>query len=332
MTKMRAIEMHGYGSADVLKLGTVDRPVPNDDQVLIKVVATSVNRPDLVQREGNYPPPKGESEIIGLEIAGTIVELGQNVTGYDIGDRVAALIGGGGYAEFAVAYGVHLIKLPDHMTFHEGACISETYITSYLNLFRIAELNNEQRVLLHGGGGGVNTAAVQLCKVLAPNAVVFVTASSKKLDLVRELGVQYVIDYQNKDFSKEIMRLTEGSGVDVILDHIGRSYLRLNMKALATEGILIIIGVTSGARAEINLGSMMVKRQRVAGSVLRSRSVMEKAGIISDFTRAVMPFLERREIMPVIHKIMPLEAARDAHREMEDSRHFGKIVLEVGST
>ena len=321
--------MTGVGSADVLEIATVDQPVPTDDQVLIRVMATSVNRPDIVQREGHYPPLKGESEIIGLEVAGVIVELGKNVLGYDLGERVCALISGGGYAEFATAYGPHLMKMPEQMTFQEGACIAETYITAYLNLFRIANLQDRQSVLLHGGGGGVNTAAVQLCKALVPNATIIVTASARKVERVGELGIQFVINYQEQDFVKEVKRVTEGMGVNVILDHIGASYLQSNMKALATGGVLVVIGVTGGARSEINLALMMVRRQRVVGSVLRSRSIIEKADIISDFKNSVMPLMERREIVPVIHKVIPLEAASEAHRMMEASIHFGKIVLQV---
>ena len=221
------------------------------------------------------------------------------------------------------------MKIPEQMTFQEAACVSETYITAYLNLFSIANLQDRQRVLLHGGGGGVNTAAVQLCKALVPNTTIIVTASAGKVEQVRELGTQFVINYQEQEFAKEVKRLTEGIGANVILDHIGASYLQSNMKALATGGTLVVIGVTGGAKSEINLALMMVRRQRVVGSALRSRSIVEKAEIISDFTKFVMPLMERREIVPLIYKIMPLEAASEAHRIMEASTHFGKIVLQV---
>jgi putative PIG3 family NAD(P)H quinone oxidoreductase len=326
---MRAIVIDGFGTADVLKLKTVERPTPNSDQVLIQVAATSVNRPDIVQREGNYPPPIGESTILGLEVAGTIVELGKNVAGYNLGDRVAALIGGGGYAEFASAYATHLIRLPEKLPFQEAACICETYITAYLNLFRGVRFQDGETVLLHGGGGGVNTAAIQLCKTLVPNTRVIVTASSRKIEFVRGLGVDSVIDYQNQDFTEEVKQITGELGVNVILDHIGASYFKSNMKSLAIGGTLIIIGVMSGARCELNLASMMVRRQRVVGSVLRSRSVDEKSVIIDDFADTVMPFFKMKEIAPVIDRTMLLEEASDAHRVMEASNHCGKIVLQV---
>jgi putative PIG3 family NAD(P)H quinone oxidoreductase len=331
-SKMKAIVMDRFGSPDVLHLGTVERPAPNDTQALIQVVATSVNRPDIVQREGNYPPLPGESDILGLEIAGTIIELGKDATAWHLGDRVVALVGGGGYAQFATAYADHLIRIPESMSFQEAACICETYITAYLNLFRIAGLRNGQSVLLHGGGGGVNTAAVHICRALVPEATVIVTASSRKVELVRALGVASVIDYQKKDFTEEIKRITQGRGVDVILDHIGADYFTSNMKALAIKGTLVIIGVMTGARAELNLAAMMVKRQHVVGSVLRRRSISEKAEIIADFTRVVIPFMASREIIPSIHQVLPLEEAAGAHRIMEASAHFGKIVLQVDSS
>ena len=331
-SKMKAIVMDKFGSPDVLHLGTVERPAPDDTQVLIQVAATSVNRPDIVQREGNYPPPPGESDVLGLEIAGTVIELGKDVTDWRLGDRVVALVGGGGYAQFAIAYADHLIRIPESMSFQEAACICETYITAYLNLFRIAGLRNGQSVLLHGGGGGVNTAAVHICRALVPEAAVIVTTSSRKVEPVRALGVASVIDYQKQDFTEEVKRITEGRGVDVILDHIGADYLTSNMKALAIKGTLVIIGVMSGARSELNLAAMMVKCQQVVGSVLRRRSVSEKAEIIADFTRVVMPFMTSREIIPLIYKVLPLEEAADAHRIMEASTHFGKIVLQVDSS
>jgi putative PIG3 family NAD(P)H quinone oxidoreductase len=331
-SKMKAIVMDKFGSPDVLRLGTVERPAPDDTQVLIQVAATSVNRPDIVQREGNYPPPPGESDVLGLEIAGTVIELGKDVTDWRLGDRVVALVGGGGYAEFANAYADHLIRIPESMSFQEAACICETYITAYLNLFRIAGLRNGQSVLLHGGGGGVNTAAVHICRALVPEAAVIVTTSSRKVEPVRALGVASVIDYQKQDFAEEVKRITEGRGVDVILDHIGADYLTSNMKALAIKGTLVIIGVMSGARSELNLAAMMVNCQQVVGSVLRRRSVSEKAEIIADFTRVVVPFMTSRKIIPKIHQVLPLEEAAVAHRIMDASTHFGKIVLQVDST
>ncbi|HUT41239.1 MAG TPA: NAD(P)H-quinone oxidoreductase [Gammaproteobacteria bacterium] len=324
---MKAVLMTEFGGADVLRIGEAVKPSPGVGQVLVKVAATSVNRPDIIQREGNYPPPRGDSEILGLEVAGTIDAIGPGVSDWSVGDRVMSLVGGGGYAEFAVAWADHLMPIPESMRFEEAACVSETYITAYLNVFMIGGLKDGDSVLLHGGGGGVNTAAVQLCKALTPNARVIVTASPGKVERVKALGADRVIDYTSQDFAAEIRDCTGKQGVQVILDHIGAAYLTANMKSLAIGGRLVIIGVTGGVRAELNLALMMVKRQQIIGSVLRSRPVPEKAAIVAEFTRVVLPLLAQRKVMPLVHHVYALEDVARAHRDMEASAHFGKIVL-----
>lgn len=304
-------------------------PEPGANQVLIRVAATSVNRPDIIQRQGNYNPPQGESEILGLEVAGTVESVGEDVTDWKRGDRVMALIGGGGYAEFAVAHAGHLMTIPENMTFAQAACVCETYITAFLNLFRLGRLKDGESALLHGGGGGVNTAAIQLCRQLAPESPLFVTASSGKVDSVRELGAQHVIDYRHSAFDEEIAEITGGRGVDVILDHVGAEYLQKNLKSLAVYGRLVIIGVTSGPRGEINLALMMVKRQQITGSVLRPRSIAQKAEIIRDFRDRVLGLFASGAIAPLVSHEFPLQEAASAHRLMETSGHFGKIVLNI---
>lgn len=326
---MKAVLLTAFGGPEVLRLGEVPRPVPGEGQVLIRVAATSVNRPDIVQREGKYPPPKGESEILGLEVAGILVEKGPGVTGWSTGDRVMSLVAGGGYAEYALAYADHLIPIPSSMSFDEAACICEAYITAYLNVFMLANLRDGDSVLLHGGGGGVNTAAIQLCKELAPSAKVLVTASPGKVERVYDLGADLVIDYRSQDFAEEVARFTEKRGVDVVLDHIGGPYLKPNMKSLAVGGRLVIIGVMGGVAAELNLALMMVKRHQIIGSVLRSRSVAEKAAIVSSFTDRVLPLLADLRILPLIHEVYGLDRVAEAHRAMESGAHFGKIVLSV---
>lgn len=327
---MKAVLIDEFGAPEVMKIGTVDKPQLKTNEVLIKVVATSINRPDLVQRMGNYPPPPGDSEILGLEVAGTIAETGSDVKGWKVGDRVMALVGGGGYAEYAVAYDNHLMTIPDSMSFEEAACVNESYITAFLNVFMIGGLEDGQTAILHGGGGGVNTAAIQLSKALTPNAKLIVTAHPDKLQRVKELGVDLVIDFtQTPDFSETIKEYTKKKGVDLILDHVGAKYLKPNMNSLAYKGKLVIIGVISGIKAELNLALMMVKRQQIIGSVLRSRPVAEKGEIIAEFTRRALPKFADRSIIPIIEKVFPLEDVVEAHKMMEEDTHFGKIVLKI---
>jgi putative PIG3 family NAD(P)H quinone oxidoreductase len=326
---MKAVLLDGFGGSEVLKIGETDTPSFSEGQVLIKVAATSVNRPDIVQRTGNYPPPKGESDILGLEVAGVIENVGPGVTAWKTGDRVMSLVGGGGYAEYAVAYATHLIRIPESMSFEQAACVCETYITAFLNVFLIGGLKDGKYVLLHGGGGGVNTAAIQLCKILTPNVKIIVTASAGKIERVKQLGAHFVVNYEDEDFAEKVKVYTNKQGANVILDHVGANYLAPNMKALAVSGTLVIIGVMSGIKAELNLALMMVKRQRIIGSVLRSRSVEEKAGIIAEFTKTVMPRFAAGTLVPLIYKAYSLDDVAEAHRAMERSEHFGKIVLRV---
>jgi len=321
--------MDSFGAAEVMRVAEVEAPVPAAGQVLIEVAATSVNRPDIVQRQGHYPPPAGDSEILGLECAGTVVAVGAGVDTPAVGSRVFALVGGGAYAELAVANAAHTVPMPADMTFEHAACIAETYITAWFNLFRNANLADGESVLLHGGGGGVNTAAIQLVDTLCPTSRILVTASEGKLNRVARLGPDLVIDYENRDFAAEARRFTDSRGVDVILDHIGAAYLQKNLEALAVNGRLVIIGIMKGSDATLSLGRLMVRRQRIIGSVLRSRSNDEKAAIIADFAKSVMPLFAAGRISPLIDSRMPLDRVVDAHRRMEASEHFGKIVLVV---
>jgi threonine dehydrogenase-like Zn-dependent dehydrogenase len=218
---MKAIVLKEFGGPEMMAYADIDTPSPTGDQILIKVMNASVNRPDVIQRQGNYPPPPGDSEVLGLEVAGIVEAVGADATRYKIGDRVFALVGGGGYAEYALAYEEHAMSIPDNVSFEQAACICETYITAYLNLFMLGEVEGRKSVLIHGGGGGVATSAIQLCKALTPETEVIVTASSGKLERVAAQGADYVIDYREQDFAEEIRRITDRRGVDVILDHIG---------------------------------------------------------------------------------------------------------------
>jgi len=327
---MKAVVLDGFGGLEVLKVGEAAKPAPAEGQVLIKVVATSINRPDLVQREGKYPPPPGDSEILGLEVAGTVEELGPGVTGWQVGDRVMTLVGGGAYAEYAVAYTSHLMRIPESLSFEEAACVCESYITAFLNIFMIGGLKDGNTVIIHGGGGGVNTAGIQLCKALVPATKIIVTAHPTKMERVKEVGADLAIDFtQTPDFSEAVKEFTNKKGVDVILDHVGAKYLAPNMNSLAYAGRLVIIGVISGIKAELNLALMMVKRQQIIGSVLRSRPVKDKGEIVAEFTKTALPKFADRTIVPIIEKVFPLDQVVEAHRMMEEDKHFGKIVLKI---
>jgi putative PIG3 family NAD(P)H quinone oxidoreductase len=326
---VKAIVLDGFGGPDVLKLGRVAPPAAGPGRVLIRVHATSVNRPDVVQRQGHYPPPPGESPILGLEAAGTVAALGPGVTGFAPGERVLALLGGGGYAELAVAHAGHVMRMPQSMSFEQAACICETYLTAYMNLFLYAGLADGETALLHGGGGGVTTAAMQLVKTLAPRTRLLVTASTGKIERVKALGADVVIDYKQEDFAEAVQHHTEKRGVDVILDHLGGSYLAQNVRSLAVGGRLAVIGVMGGRKGELDVGRVLSSRLRILGSVLRPRPIEEKAAIVAAFERAVMPHLATGRIVPLIHHVYPLEQASEAHRAMEAGEHFGKLVLRV---
>jgi putative PIG3 family NAD(P)H quinone oxidoreductase len=326
---VKAVVLQGFGGPEVLQIGDADPPTPKRGQVLIRVVATSVNRPDILQRQGHYPPPPGESALLGLDAAGVIEALGPGVRAFQPGERVAALLGGGGYAELAVAHAGHVLKIPPGMSFEAAACIPEAYLTAYQNVFLNARLKDGETVLLHGGGGGVTTAAMQLCRALAPHARIAVTASTGKVERVAALGADFVIDYRREEFADAVLNYTAKRGVDVILDHIGGPYLVPNLKALAIGGRLAVIAVMGGRRAELDLGKVLVQRLTIVGSVLRPRSVTEKAALIRKFARAVMPHFAAGRIEPVIDRVYPIEQAADAHRAMEAGQSFGKLVLRL---
>jgi len=326
---LKAILLSAFGGPEALKLGEIAAPIAGPRQVLIRVHATSVNRPDAVQRQGHYPPPPGESTVLGLEAAGTVEAVGPEITEFRPGERVFALLGGGGYAEYAVAHAGHVMRIPANLSFEQAACICETYLTAYMNLFLYAQLKDGETVLLHGGGGGVTTAAIQLCRALVPNARIVVTASTGKVERVAAQGASLVIDYKKDDFADAALRYTDQRGVDVILDHLGGPYLAPNVKALATGGRLAVIGIMGGRKGELDLAAVLRKHLRILGSTLRPRPIEEKAAIIASFAQAALPHFAAGHIAPLIHQIYPLAQAAEAHRAMEASEHFGKLVLRV---
>jgi putative PIG3 family NAD(P)H quinone oxidoreductase len=322
--------MSGHGGPEVLSLGEAAAPrPPGPGQVLLRVAATAVNRADLQQRSGNYPPPPGESEILGLEAAGVIEAVGEGVEGWSRGDRAMTLLGGGGYAELALAPAGTLMPIPAGLDLTTAAALPEVFLTAYLNVFREAGLREGETLLVHGGASGVGTAAIQLAKALR-SATVFVTVGSEdKAAACRELGADEAVLYRREDFAERVRELTGGKGADVILDHIGAKYLEPNLACLAPYGRLVIIGLLGGAKAELNIGRLMVKRQRVIGSVLRARPVAEKAALTAAFREEVLPLFESGRLRPVIHAILPLAEARAGHEMMGANANTGKIVLQV---
>ena len=329
---MRAVVMKGFGGPEVLELGEAPRPEPGPGQVLIRIAATSVNRADLHQRSGNYAPPQGESEILGLECAGVIEALGDRVTGWRVGDRVMTLLGGGGYAEYAAAPVGTLMPVPENLDLVRAASIAEVWITAFLNVFREAGLRSGETLLVHGGASGVGTAAIQLARTLGPSHVIVTVGSEEKAEACLALGAGHAILYKTENFSERVLELTSGHGADVILDHIGAPYLEPDLACLALYGRLVFIGLLGGAKAELNVGRLMVKRQRIIGSVLRARPVEEKARITAEFREAVLPRFASGELKPVIHTVMPLAEVRSAHELMAADANTGKIVLQVDPT
>jgi putative PIG3 family NAD(P)H quinone oxidoreductase len=326
---MTAIEIAAPGGPEALRATRRPTPRPGPGEVLIAVAAAGVNRPDVVQRQGHYPPPPGVTDIPGLEVAGTIVAVGPNADGFKEGDKVCALLAGGGYAEFAAAPAPQVLPLPRGLSEIEAAAIPETYFTVWDNLFVRGRLAKGESVLIHGGSSGIGTTAIQLARALG--ARVFATAGTKeKCAACEALGAERAINYREQDFLEEVRKATDGRGVDVILDMVGGDYFARNLDALAVEGRLVIIAVLKGAKGEVPIFKMMQKRLTIAGSTLRPRTVAEKAAIARALKEKAWPLIEAGA-KPRIHATFPLAEARKAHELMESSAHIGKIVLTLGN-
>jgi putative PIG3 family NAD(P)H quinone oxidoreductase len=327
---MRAIVVTAPGDEDKLAYSDVPAPALGPAEVRIRVRATAVNRADLLQRQGFYPPPPGASELLGLECAGEVIEVGPAAAGVRIGQRVMALLAGGGYAEEAVVHHGSVLPVPSGMTDDEAGAFAEVFLTAYSNVFMpgLGALGPGESVLVHGGGGGVGTAAITLLREAGQPCYVTV-GSTEKGRRCLELGAAAAIDYTREDFAARARTLTAERGVDVILDHIGAKYLTQNLAALATGGRLVEIGLMGGAKAEMNLGLLLTRRLAVIGSTLRGRSVEEKAAIVHGFLARFGAALEAGRLRPVVHAVLPLARAAEAHRLMKESAHFGKLVLRV---
>lgn len=324
---MRAIEISEPGEADVLVPGDRPVPAPGESEVLVRVAAAGVNRPDVAQRKGVYPPPPGASDIPGLEIAGEVVALGDGVDGFSVGDKVCALVAGGGYAEYCVAPVPQALPVPAGMDMVAAAGIPETFFTVWSNVFDRAAFAPGEDVLIHGGSSGIGTTAIQLCKAFGATAIYTTVGSAEKAAFCEQLGATKAIDYKTQSFDEEIKAGTENAGVDVILDMVGGEYLGRNVSVLKPDGRLVQIALMGGAKAEINLGRVMMNRLTVTGSTLRARSVAFKGEIATALREKVWPLLESGDVAPVIHRTFPLEDAAAAHALMEESSHIGKIIL-----
>ncbi len=326
---MQYVAATAAGDADVLKLETTSVPQPQDDEVLIRVHAAGVNRPDIAQRRGLYPPPPGASPIIGLEVAGEVVALGPAVRNWRVGDRACALTNGGGYAEYCVAPQTQCLPWPQGYDAIRAAGLPETYFTVWANLFLHGRLARGESVLVHGGSSGIGVTAIQLAREFGARA--YATAGSdEKCAACVKLGAEAAINYRNEDFAERVATLTGGRGVDVIIDIVGAPYFERNLKSLAMDGRLVEVATQQGAKAEnLDLFLVMRKRLTITGSTMRPRSTEEKGAIAAALRAKVWPALDAGRAGPVIHAVFPLAEAAAAHRLMEGSTHVGKIILDV---
>lgn len=323
---MRAIVVDASGGEPELRVSEVPAPVLEPGALRLRVAATAVNRADLLQAKGLYPPPPGASEILGLECAGQVVEVAEGVEGWTVGDRAMALLAGGGYAEEVVVHAGSALPVPAWLTLEEAAAVPEVFLTVFLNVFQLAALPEGGSVLVHGGGSGIGTASIQLVKH-AGGTIVVSAGSEAKCARCRELGADIAVNYNEGDFVAAAREATGGRGVDVVLDSIGAPYLKRNLATLASGGRLVLIGLMGGASAEIGLAPLLMGRLQLIGSTLRARPVEEKTSIVSSFQARFGPALERGEIRPIIDRVLPVDQVGEAHRAIKASEHFGKIVL-----
>ncbi len=328
---MFAVTIDSFGGPDVLGWSEVPEPVPGPGELLIDIAASAVNRADLLQRQGNYPPPPGASQILGLECAGTVAVLGAGVNGWQVGDRVCALLAGGGYAERVAVPAEQVLPVPACLDLTHAAALPEVACTVWSNLVMVADVRPGQVVLIHGGSSGIGTMAIQVCRALG--ATVAVTASSAtKLDACRDLGAQICINYREQDFVAEVAGASDGHGADVILDIVGAKYLHRNVSALALDGMLVVIGMQGGTSGDLDLGALLRKRGTIAATALRSRPVSgpgSKGEIVASVREHLWPMIADGRVRPIVDRVVPMTQAADAHRVVAESTHIGKIVMTV---
>lgn len=326
---MKAVTITQFGGPENLRVTDVPDPTFTEGQIVIDIRASALNRADLLQRRGKYPPPPGESDILGLECAGVVSACGAAVSRVKVGDRVMALLAGGGYAERVAIDARMAIPIPDSLSFVDAAAIPEAFLTAREALFELGQLRAQESVLIHAAAGGVGSAAVQLAKV--HGAVTFGTAGSEpKLAFVKSLGANSVINYRNDDFAALITQQTNGVGVHVVLDFIGASYWEQHSKCLAHGGRCIVIGVMGGAQAQVNFGQLLFKRHQIKGLVMRTRPLLDKIAMTQVFIRESLPLLGSGHLKPVIDQVYSLDRAGEAHQRMESNANIGKIILKVG--
>ena len=325
---MKAIVVDAPGkTADSLRIAEVPDPVAGDEEVLLRVQASALNRADMMQRMGGYPAQHGASEILGLELAGEVLEVGSRVRSLAAGDRVYGLSGGGGYAELATLHESLAMPIPEGMSYHEAASIPEVFFTANTAVRTLGETKPGERLLVHAGGSGVGIAAIQIGRLIG--AEVWITAgSAEKCERAAELGAQVTINYREESFADVVRERTDGRGVDVILDVIGRDYWEANLRSLATAGRLVLVGLMGGAQTETNLGLILSKRLRIMGTVMRSRPLIDRAAITRDYREHLEPAIVAGQMRPIIDSVFPLREAAAAHQYMAENRNFGKILLD----
>jgi len=326
--QMTVIGISKPGGPEVLLPETRPVPKPGPDEILIKVLAAGVNRPDVSQRMGHYPPPPGASDLPGLEVAGEVVAVGSSAKKHKIGDKVMSLVAGGGYAQYCIAQDAQAMTVPPALSMLEAGAIPETLMTVWHNVFERGALKQGETLLVHGGSSGIGTMAVQLAKALGAKVIVTV-GSKEKADACVKLGADRAVNYRTEDFVAEVKAATSGNGANVILDMVGGDYIERNYDAAAMDGRVVQIAFLGAPKAEVNFTKLMVKRLTHTGSTLRPRSNADKAKMVAAIEEKVIPFLREGRIKPVMDRTFPLEKAADAHRRMETSEHIGKIVLQV---
>jgi len=325
---MRAVIAEGTGGPEVLSVREVPDPEPGPGEVVVAVAAAALNRADLLQRQGFYPPPPGASDLIGMECSGTVAALGEDVEGWEVGDEVCALLAGGGYASRVAVPAGQLMPVPAGVDLVTAAALPEVACTVWSNVFMVAGLQRDEVLLVHGGAGGIGSFAIQLAHVLGAR-VLTTAGTAEKLEACRALGADRAIDYREQDFVEEVRVATDGHGADVVLDNMGAKYLARNLDALATEGRLVVIGMQGGTRAELDLGKLLRKRAAVIGTTLRARPVAEKSAICASVVEHVWPLVADGSVRPIVGRTMPLDEVAAAHELMESGEHSGKILLTV---